>query len=455
MRSLSAPAFEVARTRVDVRRSVLVTGGFALAAVVGLLFGQFVGELSPGRARLLPLALIGGLALLLLALARPSALFVLSVALLAVVRVEPAPVDVAFALLILVSGFGLKRARAHLPPSAVVILLLFAPVTILSLANANDWQRALRFEAITLYLLTLAAFLPTMFASPTLVRRATKAYIFAAAASAVIGALALEVGFPGSSVFVYQGSRVQALFKDPNVFGPFLVPPVVILLEELARPRLLGWSARRSALLAALIAGGLLLSYSRAAMLNLVVAVATLILVYAARRRGGKAAVKLVVGTGVCVVAGVALLFATHSVSFFESRSHLQTYDQARFSTQDEGFKGASAHVFGFGPGQADINLSLATHSVYARVAYEQGMIGLALLISLFLATLAVAIRLAARDADLAGLGSAALLASWVGVLANSFFIDTLHWRHLWLLAALIWTTAGLAKAREAQPEAT
>ena len=53
-------------------------------------------------------------------------------------------------------------------------------------------------------------------------------------------------------------------------------------------------------------------------------------------------------------------------------------YDQARFSTQDEGFKGASAHVFGFGPGQADINLSLATHSVYARVAYEQGMIGLA-----------------------------------------------------------------------------
>jgi hypothetical protein len=36
------------------------------------------------------------------------------------------------------------------------------------------------------------------------------------------------------------------------------------------------------------------------------------------------------------------------------------------------------------------------------------------------------------------------LLAAWCGVLANSLFIDTLHWRHLWLLAALIWAGAAL-----------
>ena len=28
---------------------------------------------------------------------------------------------------------------------------------------------------------------------------------------------------------------------------------------------------------------------------------------------------------------------------------------------------------------------------------------------------------------------------AWVGLLANSLFVDTLHWRHLWLVAALIW----------------
>ena len=37
------------------------------------------------------------------------------------------------------------------------------------------------------------------------------------------------------------------------------------------------------------------------------------------------------------------------------------------------------------------------------------------------------------------GIGSAALLAAWCGLLANSAVIDTLHWRHLWLVAALIW----------------
>ena len=40
------------------------------------------------------------------------------------------------------------------------------------------------------------------------------------------------------------------------------------------------------------------------------------------------------------------------------------------------------------------------------------------------------------------GIGSAALLAAWCGLLANSAVIDTLHWRHLWLVAALIWAAA-------------
>ena len=42
--------------------------------------------------------------------------------------------------------------------------------------------------------------------------------------------------------------------------------------------------------------------------------------------------------------------------------------------------------------------------------------------------------------AEQAGTRSATLTrAAWVGILANSLFVDTLHWRHLWLLAALIW----------------
>ena len=39
------------------------------------------------------------------------------------------------------------------------------------------------------------------------------------------------------------------------------------------------------------------------------------------------------------------------------------------------------------------MNLSYSTHSIYARVAYEQGYIGLALIIVILSATLVCAIR--------------------------------------------------------------
>jgi len=39
-------------------------------------------------------------------------------------------------------------------------------------------------------------------------------------------------------------------------------------------------------------------------------------------------------------------------------------------------------------------------------------------------------------------IGSTALLAAWCGILANSVFVDTLHWRHLWLVAGLIWAAS-------------
>ena len=40
------------------------------------------------------------------------------------------------------------------------------------------------------------------------------------------------------------------------------------------------------------------------------------------------------------------------------------------------------------------------------------------------------------------GISSAGLLAIWCGLLANSLFVDTLHWRHLWIVAGLIWAGA-------------
>jgi hypothetical protein len=63
-------------------------------------------------------------------------------------------------------------------------------------------------------------------------------------------------------------------------------------------------------------------------------------------------------------------------------------------------------------------------------------------IVALLAGTLALALGNAAAGRDAHGVGAAVLLGAWCGLLANSAFVDTLHWRHLWVVAALIWVAA-------------
>ena len=62
--------------------------------------------------------------------------------------------------------------------------------------------------------------------------------------------------------------------------------------------------------------------------------------------------------------------------------------------------------------------------------------------------TLIAGLRNAVAGRGTHGIGSAALLAAWCGLVVNSAVIDTLHWRHLWLVAALIWVATASSARR-------
>ena len=85
------------------------------------------------------------------------------------------------------------------------------------------------------------------------------------------------------------------------------------------------------------------------------------------------------------------------------------------------------------------------------RAVAEEGVLGLVLLGGLLFATLVIATRNVILGRATAGLSSTALLAAWCGLLANSVFVDTLHWRHLWILAGLIWAGSMIPAAEVAQ----
>jgi hypothetical protein len=81
--------------------------------------------------------------------------------------------------------------------------------------------------------------------------------------------LALFVAFPGHEFLVLRPAAM-GLFKDPNVFAPFLVPAALMLLEETLAPRLLRARLATKLVLLSILTMGILFAFSRAAWLNFV-----------------------------------------------------------------------------------------------------------------------------------------------------------------------------------------
>jgi O-antigen ligase len=196
-------------------------------------------------------------------------------------------------------------------------------------------------------------------------------------------------------------------------------------------------------------------SYSRAAWLNWVIAVGVLLVLTLFRRAGAIRAASLMIAVVIGVAAIAATVVLTGSTAFFESRARFQSYDTQRFAAQRRGIELAETHPLGVGPGQFEFASPVEAHSTYIRAGAEQGPLGFIVIVVLFLGTLLAAARNVVFGRDTAGIGSIGLLAVWCGMLANSFFLDTVHWRHLYLFAGLIWAGSLAAPANLRQSSST
>jgi hypothetical protein len=387
--------------------------------------------------------LAGGVALLgMLALAvlRYEWAVALAFLLSAVVLFEPAPTDAAFAVIICVALVTGRMDLRTTPLGPLLGVSAFIALNLVACLEAIDPARAARFMSITVYLCAFALWIPSWVTTRAHARTLLRIYIGVAVVSAVVGTAALFAPLPGHDLLtIYSGTRARALFKDPNVFGPFLVPATLFLMQETLEPRLLRSGRFFKLIMLAALVCGILFSYSRAAWLNFVFAAIVMGCVLALRRGGGGRAF---VFLGVLVLSGViavASIQVTGQLSFLQERAQYQTYDNQRFGAQSGGIAIGERHPIGVGPGQFELVEPISAHSTYVRALAEEGVLGFVVLAALFFGTLLMALRNAVRGWDTMGIGSTALLAAWCGILANSVFVDTLHWRHLWLVAGLIW----------------
>lgn len=380
--------------------------------------------------------------------ARPSSsitgvhvLLAVAVAMGAWVRWEPAPYDL---LMLVALGVGPLLVWPSLRASLLVpgtLVLLLALANGVSLVLATDLARGLPFLAVTVYLMLSFAMIVGWLGrlGASLLRTLLHAYAVAAVLGGTVAVAAYFGVLPGAELMLPKG-RLQGLFKDANVFGAFMVPAVVLgVARSSGSPRsTLRWAA---VVLVGLVA--VLLSYSRGAWINLATGLST----YAGLRLlSGRVRPTLGAALGTCVgvaVAAVLLVVVIDQPSvrdMLELRASTQGYDDDRFGNQADAIALAWEHPLGLGPGATEGHLAISAHSLYVRALVESGGLGLWASVGLLLVSLGRAVWVVLRGGEPETQRLLAVVAAALaGVVVESAVIDTIHWRHLWLLLALAW----------------
>ena len=175
----------------------LLAAGLALALGLAVVMPARLDALSSTKLAVIVAGLIFLVVIGWLSITRSLTVLALGFVLLLAVRIEPAPSDAVFAILIATS-YIVRRPKPRVPAFIAFPLATFVVVTLLSMINAVDLRRAIKFEFITLYMIVLAVWLTWVFADAVWTRVAIKAYLAAAIISGALGPLALTGRSPGS-----------------------------------------------------------------------------------------------------------------------------------------------------------------------------------------------------------------------------------------------------------------
>ena len=364
--------------------------------------------------------------------------------------IEPSPHDALMGLLAIVAlAAGVRFHRILIVPFALLVIWNF--FGLLTLLNVPDQKETLQYAATSVYLAIAALIFALIVADNTMPRMAAleTGYVIAAVISALCGAIGYFHLFPGAGMFTLY-DRAMGMFKDPNVYGPFLILPLLILLQRMIVRRLHVMSLAT----AGVILFGLLLSFSRGAWFNFAVGLGVVIALDFLSAPTVKARMRIV-GLGMAGVAAmlvliVILLSTTSLGSMFAQRAQLiQSYDVGtggRFVLQQLAIGSVLEYPNGMGPFEFSRVFGLQQHNVYLQSFLVYGWGGGLAYVLLVLSTTWIAFANAIKRTPWQGY-AIATAGAWLGVVLEGFIIDTDHWRSFFLVLGLIWGLAAATRA--------
>lgn len=360
---------------------------------------------------------------------------------------EPAIADVMMAAVIV--GLPILGAArfGQLAMLNFALWLVFVAFGLAACSVSTTFDTAVTHQVVTLFLAG-GAFVLAGYISADPVPRFRLVMIFYVV-GCLIAASAAFVGYfqiiPSTTELFTNFGRARGTFKDPNVLGAALAPAIVFLVWATLRLPL------RQAFLAACVALplilALLLSFSRGAWASM--AFSTLLTVWlllvTTRRAGDFRRLVAVTALGAVTLAatigGALELEAVEGL--FEERASLdQSYDEGpdgRFGGQAKAVGLILEHPFGIGTHTFRDSLHPEeAHNVYLSQFLNAGWIGGTLYAISVFGTLVAGFYAMRRRTELQGPLIVAT-AAFAGLVFEGFVIDTDHWRHFFILMALIW----------------
>jgi O-antigen ligase len=230
------------------------------------------------------------------------------------------------------------------------------------------------------------------------------------------------------------GPRIKGFFKDANVYAPFLIVALLLLWSFPLVDRVPALFRIGSTVV---LLATVLFAFSRAGWINLAVSLA----IYGALRIVERPSRLFSIGGRVALLIAPCLWLLPRleagfgADAFLRQRVGLQAYDGLRFETQHRAWNQfTESPLTGHGPLSTKFNLGLGTHNIFLQLLYENGVIALLLFLALGGLGLYAGFRAIQFLPPFATSLAIAIIASLVGLAANSLAIDSLHWRHMWIL---------------------
>lgn len=362
------------------------------------------------------------------------------------VIIEPAPYDViGISLFVLFFSIGLK-VPANIR-TGLVLLGAFLFANFIASLTVPDPVITLKSLSIRIYMvISWLLFVCLIYENPKPVLDTIwKGYIFAAVFSVLVGVLGFHELVPSLEQYVDLG-RVRAFFKDPNVYGPFIVPVALYAFAKMETA-----NGLRLVLYAGLflfISYGVLIGFSRGSWINYVLSGAIYTGLRFATSRSAAQINRLLMILALLVFLFVVFAVIAASVDkireMLEIRFHVQRYDLVhggRLDNQKLILQSVLVHPLGIGASLSEYLFYRAPHNIYLHVLIESGWFGAIAYYSFLVVTLQKGYKFCMQPTSIQR-SYTVVFACTIGILVQSLFIDSTHWRHMYLLFAMLWGPA-------------